>query len=417
MQGQHSCNDRDGLVERPGGHAGLLTDAPEAHRAVNDESRDHRGVVGHRGDGTRASARTVSVELRTLADEPLAQDRWLAEDRCGVEPAHSGGGMTITRAALAVVFALGLFATALSAEVQQVEKVYRIGILANVSGGIWAPFLEGLRDLGYVEGRNIAIEFRSSEGKYERLPDLAAELVRLKVDVIVAAANENVVVAKQATRTIPIVMAGSGDPVRGGLVAALAQPGGNVTGLSLSASELAGKQLQLLKEIVPRVSKVAVLWNPSNRAGLSLLEEAKVAAQSLRVQLQIVEARRPDELQSAFAAMARERAGALLVFSDGMFLLQRTRIADFAAKNRLPAMYGRREFVDAGGLMSYASSLGDNLRRAAAYVDKILKGAKPSDLPVEQASKFDLVFNLKTAKAIGLTIPQSVRLRADHVIE
>ena len=318
---------------------------------------------------------------------------------------------------LAAAFILGLFAPPLSAEAQQVGKVYRIGILANVSGGIWGPFIEGLRDLGYVEGQNITIERRSSEGKYERLSDLAAELVRLQVDVIVAPANENVVAAKQATRTIPIVMAGSGDPVGSGLVASLARPGGNVTGLSISAPGLAGKQLQLLKEIVPRVSKVAVLSNPTNRAVHSLLEEAKIAAQSLGVQLQILEARGPDEFQGAFAAMARERAGALLVFSDGMLLLHRTRIADFAAKGRLPAMYGRSEFVDAGGLMSYAPSLGDNLRRAASYVDKILKGAKPADLPVEQPTKFDLVLNLKTAKTLGLTIPPSIFLQAYQVVE
>ncbi len=311
---------------------------------------------------------------------------------------------------------LTLLAAPLAVEAQ-VGKVYRIGILANLSGGIWGPFIEGLRDLGYVEGQNITIELRSSEGKYERLPDLAAELVRLKVDVIVAPADENVVVAKQATRTIPIVMAGSGDPVGSGLVASLARPGGNVTGLSLNAPELAGKQLQLLKEIVPRVSRVAVLWNPTNRAGQSLLGEAKVAARSLGVQLRILEARGPDEFQGTFAAMARERAGALLVFPDGMFLLQRKRITDFAAKSRLPAMYGRRELVDAGGLMSYAPSLGDNLRRAASYVDKILKGAKPADLPVEQPTKFDLVINLKTAKALGLTIPPALLLRADEVIE
>ena len=318
---------------------------------------------------------------------------------------------------LAAAFILGLFAPPLSAEAQRVGKVYRIGILANVSGGIWGPFIEGLRDLGYVEGQNITIERRSSEGKYERLSGLAAELVRLKVDVIVAPANENVVAAKQATRTIPIVMAGSGDPVGSGLVASLARPGGNVTGLSISAPGLAGKQLQLLKEIVPTVSKVAVHSNPTNRAVHSLLEEAKIAAQSLGVQLQILEARGPDEFQGAFAAMARERAGALLVFSDGMLLLHRTRIADFAAKGRLPAMYGRSEFVDAGGLMSYAPSLGDNLRRAASYVDKILKGAKPADLPVEQPTKFDLVLNLKTATALGLTIPPSLLLQAYRVVE
>jgi putative tryptophan/tyrosine transport system substrate-binding protein len=324
--------------------------------------------------------------------------------------------VTIVRVALAVVLTLGLLATPLSPEAQPVGKIYRMGILANVSGA-WGPLIEGLRDLGYVEGQNLTIEFRSSEGQYERLPDLAADLVRLRVDVIVAPANENVVVAKQVTRTIPIVMAGAADPVGSGLVASLAQPGGNVTGLSLLAPGLPGKQLQLLKEIVPKVSRVAVLWNPTNRAGHSLLGELKVAAQSLGIQLQLLGARGPEELQGAFAAMARERAGALLVVSDGMFFVHRARVAGSAAKSRLPAMYGRREFVDVGGLMSYAPSHGDNLRRAASYVDKIFKGAKPTDLPVEQPTKFELVINLKTAKALGLTIPPSVLLRADQVVE
>ncbi|RPH54073.1 MAG: ABC transporter substrate-binding protein [Acidobacteria bacterium] len=287
----------------------------------------------------------------------------------------------------------------------------------RTSLGVLGGHSSKLRDLGYVEGQNITIEFRSSEGKYERLPDLAAELVRLKVDVIVAPANENVVVARQATRTIPIIMAGSFDPVESGLVASLARPGGNVTGLSFRAPEIEGKRLELLKEIAPRVSRVAVLSNPTNRAIHSSLAEVEVAARSLRVQVQILEARGPDEFQGAFAAMTRERAGALLVFPDGMFLLHRTRIADLAAKSRLPAMYGVREFVDAGGLVSYAPSLRDNLRRAATYVDKILKGAKPADLPIEQPTKFELVINLKTAKALGLTIPQSLLARADQVIE
>jgi putative ABC transport system substrate-binding protein len=299
----------------------------------------------------------------------------------------------------------------------QAGKIYRIGVLANVSGGAWGAFIQGLRDLGYVEGQNITIEFRSSEGRYERLPDLAAELVRLKVDVIVAPANENVVVARQATRTIPIIMAGSFDPVESGLVASLARPGGNVTGLSFRAPEIEGKRLELLKEIAPRVSRVAVLSNPTNRAIHSSLAEVEVAARSLGVQVQILEARGPDEFQGAFAAMTRERAGALLVFPDGMFLLHRTRIADLAAKSRLPAMYGVREFVDAGGLVSYAPSLRDNLRRAATYVDKILKGAKPGDLPVEQPTKFDLIINLKTARALGLAITPSLLARADQVIE
>jgi putative ABC transport system substrate-binding protein len=311
----------------------------------------------------------------------------------------------------------GVLAAPHAVGAQQAGRVYRIGILANVSGGTWGAFTQGLRDLGYVEGQNITIEFRSSEGKYERLPDLAAELVRLKVDVIVAPANENVVVAKQATRTIPIVMAGSFDPVGSGLVASLARPGGNVTGLSFRATEIEGKRLELLKEIAPRVSRVAVLSNPTNRAIHSLLGEVEVAARSLGLQLQILEARGADEFQDAFVAMTRERAGALLVFPDGMFLLHRTRIADLAAKSHLPAMYGVREFVDAGGLVSYAPSIRDNLRRAAIYVDRILKGARPGDLPVEQPTKFELVINLKTAKALGLTIPPSLLARADHVIE
>jgi putative ABC transport system substrate-binding protein len=212
-------------------------------------------------------------------------------------------------------------------------------------------------------------------------------------------------------------MAGSFDPVESGLVASLARPGGNVTGLSFRAPEIEGKRLELLKEIAPRVSRVAVLSNPTNRAIHSSLAEVEVAARSLRVQVQILEARGPDEFQGAFAAMTRERAGALLVFPDGMFLLHRTRIADLAAKSRLPAKYGVREFVDAGGLVSYAPSLRDNLRRAATYVDKILKGAKPGDLPVEQPTKFDLIINLKTARALGLAITPSLLARADQVIE
>ena len=314
-------------------------------------------------------------------------------------------------------FTLALLAAPLPTQAQPAGKVPRIGVLANVSGSIWNPFLDGLRSLGYVEGQNIIIEWRSSEGKYERLPELAAELVRLKVDVIVAPANENVVVARQATRTIPIVMAGSADPVGSGLVASLAQPGGNVTGLSIVTPGLAGKQLQLLKELVPRVSRVAVLWNPGNPAGPALLEEAKAAARTLSVQLQILEARRPEELQGAFAIMTREHAGALVVFSDGMFLTHRRRLAELAAKGRLPAMFGRREFVDAGGLVSYAPSLGDNLRRAASYVDKILKGARPAELPIEQPTKFDLVLNRKAAKALGVAIPAPMLVQAAEVLE
>ena len=316
-----------------------------------------------------------------------------------------------------------LLAAPLAAEAQ-LGKVFRIGILSNVpltdpeGARLWGAFIQGLRDLGYVEGQNITIEHRSSEGKFDRLPDLAAELVRLKVDVIVTPALQNALAAKQATRTIPIVMASSGDPVGAGLVASLARPGGNVTGLSVLGFEIVGKQIELLKEIVPEVSRMAVLGNPTSQEVYPLwLGQVKVAARSLGVQLQTLEARGPDDFERAFAAMTRERAGALFVLGDGMFLLHRTRIAELAAKHRLPAMYPVRGFVDAGGLMVYGPSPHDSFRRAATYVDKILKGAKPADLPVEQATKFELVINLKTAKALGLTIPQSVLVRADEIIQ
>ncbi len=326
------------------------------------------------------------------------------------------------RTALVVTLALVILLAPLAAESQPAGKVYRIGILGNVppttpEGRIWDALLQGLRELGYVEGQNITIERRFSEGKYERLPDLAADLVRLKVDVIVAPASDPVIAAKHATRTIPIVMMSHPDPVGSGLVASLARPGGNVTGLSTLYPEIVGKHLELLKEILPRASRVAVLWNPTNTVHPLLLGEAKIAARSLRVRLQILEARGPDEFQSAFATMTRERASALLVLSDGMFLLHPTRLAELAAKQRLPAMFGLREYAEAGGLMAYGASLRDNFRRAATYVDKILKGAKPADLPVEQPTRFELVINLKTAKALGITFPPSILIRAPEVIK
>jgi len=329
----------------------------------------------------------------------------------------------ITRRGFIGSLAGGLLAGPLAADAQQSGKLFRIGVLGNVpltdpeGARVWGAFIQGLRELGYVEGRNITIEFRSSDGKYERLPELAAELVRLKVDVIVAPAGQNVVAAQRATRTIPIVMSGLTDPVGSGLVTSLGRPGGNVTGLSGFSTEIVGKQLELLKEMAPKVSRVAILWNPANQSHPLLLREAEAAARLLRVQLQTLEARGPDDFEMAFAAVTRERAGALLVAADGMFLLHRARIADLAAKTRLPAMYGLREYVDAGGLVVYGPSLRENFRRAATYVDKILKGAKPADLPVEQPTKFELVINLKTAKALGLTIPRSLLLRADQVIE
>ena len=331
--------------------------------------------------------------------------------------------MKLTPLAVEVTLTLGLLLTPLAADAQQAGKLYRIGFLSGQTATdpemsrLLGVFLQGLRDLGYVEGRNIAIEYRWAEGRVERFPDLAVELVRLKVDVIVATTSPAAHAAKDATRTIPIVTVLAGDPVGSGLVASLARPGGNVTGLTSMSVELGPKLLQLLREAVPKVSRVAVLSNPGNQFAALQLREVEVAARVLGVQLQLLEARGPEQFDSAFAAMAKERAGALLVLTDPLFFFHRTRIADLAAKSRLPAIYALRAHVEAGGLMAYAPSLDDLLRRAATYVAKILKGANPADLPVEQPTKFELVVNMKTARALGLTIPPSVLLRADHVIE
>src|SRR5438105_14013880 len=312
-----------------------------------------------------------------------------------------------------------LLAAPLAAEAQQAPKVPRIGYLASnleSSRRSLEAFLQGLRDLGYVEGRNVVIEYRDAEGKLERLPALAAELVALKVDVILAEGGTlGPRVAMRATSTIPIVFA-AGDPVGSGLVTSLARPGGNVTGLSSFGAQLVGKRLELLKQAVPGVDRVAVLRQPAalgERTANDMLKAADVAARALGVQPQFIEAQGPDEFARAFSDMTSARAGALTVLPSAMFLREHRRLVDLAAKNRLPAVYPQREFVDAGGLMSYGANLADLYRRAATYVDKILKGPKPADLAVEQASKFELVINLKTAKALGLTIPQSMLLRAD----
>jgi ABC-type uncharacterized transport system substrate-binding protein len=325
----------------------------------------------------------------------------------------------ISRRALVRALTVAL-AAPFAAGAQQPAGVFRIGILANYrlrKPDLWDIFIQGLRELGYLEGRNITIEWRVSEGRYERLPEQAAELARLKVDVIVVPANQNALAAKQATRTIPVVMIGITDPVGSGLVASLARPGGNITGLSASVGpEMAGKQLELLKAAVPQASHVAILWNPGNPAHALMLKEAEAVAPSLKVQLQPLEARGPDHFGSAFTAMARGRAGAVLILVDGMFSLHQARVADLVTKSRLPTL-GPRAIVTDGVLMSYQASQPDLWRRAASYVDKILKGAKPGDLPVEQPTKFELVINLKTAKALGLTIPPAVLARADEVIQ
>jgi putative ABC transport system substrate-binding protein len=328
----------------------------------------------------------------------------------------------ISRRAFIAAIAANALGGPLIARAQQAGKIYRLGILGNVplsdseGARLWGAFSQGLRDLGYVEGQNLIVEHRSSEGRFERLPGLAAELVRLKPDVIVVPNASNALAARDATNTIPIVAA-SFDPLTSGLGATFARPGGNVTGLSLIAPEITGKQLELLKEIVPRVSRMAILWNPVNRTAPLFLDQAKGAARTLGLQLQSVQARRPEDIESAFTGMNRERAGALLVLADAVFILQRRRIADLAASSHLPAMYMLREHMEAGGLAFYGPSMVDNFRRAAVYVDKILKGAKPGDLPVEQPTKFELVINLQTAKTLGLTIPPSVLLRADKIIE
>jgi putative ABC transport system substrate-binding protein len=311
----------------------------------------------------------------------------------------------------------------LLAETQQPRKIPRIGFLSANSRSdprnarLLGAFREGLGDLGYVERQNIAIEFRWAEGKYDRLPGLAAELVSLKVDIIIAAALPAIRAAAQATGSIPIVMATSLDPVAAGLVAGLARPGGNVTGLSAMAPELVGKQLELLKEVVPKVSRIALLGNPANPGTAPMVGRAQDAARELSLRLQPLEARTPSEIDSAFTAMTRARAGAVIVLLDVMFAEHQARIADLATKHHLPAVTGLEEYAEAGGLMVYGSSFTDRYRRAAVFVDKILRGAKPADLPIEQPTKFELVINLKTAKALGLTIPQSLLVRADQVIQ
>ena len=314
--------------------------------------------------------------------------------------------------------ALSLLAVPLAADAQRPE-VPRIGVLASFAPA--DPRVEalkqGLRNLGRLEGQNVELEYRYANNKVERLPQLAAELVRLKVDLIVTGGEAGIRAARDATGTIPIVMANSSDPVGTGLIASLARPGGNITGLSLLNPDLGGKRLALLKETVPKVSRVAVLWNPTNAAKPLELKSTQVAAEALGVRVTSVEVREPTDFAPAFAAIGKARSNALITFADPLTLAHRRQIGEFALKNRLPTIAELREFAEAGGLVTYGANLLDLYRRAATYVDKILKGAKPADLPVEQPTKFELVINLKTAKALGLTISQSVLIRADEVIQ
>jgi putative ABC transport system substrate-binding protein len=330
--------------------------------------------------------------------------------------------VTIDRRTFVGAVAGALLTAPLIIEAQQAGKVPRIGYLVQNSAELGTPqlaaFREGLRERGWVEGRNIVIETRYADGEIDRVPALVTELIRLKVDIIVTTSSGTTWAAKNATQSIPIVMAASANALGEGLVTSLAHPGGNITGMTfLAGPEIAGKQLQLLKEMSPVAFRIAVLANPTNRSHAAFARQVKVAARSLGAQVQVVEAPTPDQLDSAFAAMTKERAAALLVLTDSMFLGQRQRIANLAARSRLPALYSQREFVDAGGLVSYGPSLVDMFRHAATHVDKILRGAKPGDLPVEQPTKFELVINLKTAKALGITIPKDILLRADEVIK
>jgi putative tryptophan/tyrosine transport system substrate-binding protein len=306
------------------------------------------------------------------------------------------------------------------AHAQQPTKISRIGYLAPASLSALAArteaFRQGLRELGYVEGKNVVIEWRSAEGKLDRLPALATELVHLKVDVIVTTGPTATRPAREATSTIPIVMAQDIDPVATGFVASLARPGGNITGLSSLAPQISGKQLELLKEIVPKLTRVAVLWASSNPANAQMLREMEDAAGTLGIKVQSLDILGPKDVQVAFRTASKASAEAVLVLQNGVAAAHRKELAEFAVKSRLPAVYPRLEFVADGGLMSYGASFADMDRRAATYVDKILKGAKPADLPVAQPTKFELVINLKAAKQIGLTIPPNVLARADRVI-
>ena len=326
--------------------------------------------------------------------------------------------MSMPMAAIALV--LGLFFSPLAAEAQQPGKVSRIGVLVlaplNARPQQWEAFRQGLRDLGYIAGQNLVLEFRSADGKTERLPDLAAELVQMNMDVLVGSGTPPAQALQKATQTIPIVMSNVGDPVGAGLVTSLARPGGNVTGLSLLATELSAKRLEIFKEVVPGLARVAVLMNPNNASVQLKVKETATAARVLGLQLQVLEARVPGDLEVLFQSAVKARTDAVIIADDQFLSGLRAKIIGLAMAHKLPVASEFREFPEAGGLCSYGPSLTDQARRAATYVDRILKGAKPANLPVEEPTKFELVINLKAAKALGLTVPQSALLRADEIL-
>jgi putative ABC transport system substrate-binding protein len=327
------------------------------------------------------------------------------------------------RRKLLIVLGTAALAAPFGSLAQQQGKVWRVGFLAMRSPTASNPvvsygaFVQGMRELGYVEGKNLIIEWRMAEGKVERLPTLAAELVQLKVDVIVAAGVQPTSAAQQATTTIPIVMGNSIDPVGSGFVASLVRPGGNITGLSNLIGDLGPKHFEMLRSMVPKLSRVAILVNPTNSGHATILKTVQTAAQKSSIKILSVQAGDPQEIEGAFSTMTQDNAGAVIVANDLFFNQQRRQLAELAAKNRLPSVAATWEYVEAGGLMSYGPSFAENYRRAATYVDKIFKGAKPGDLPVEQPTKFEMFINRKTAKALGLTIPQSLLISADKIIE
>ena len=326
--------------------------------------------------------------------------------------------MRLRSTGFVLLFILGLLAAPLAAA--QLAKAPRVGLLglgSAESSPLFEALRQGLRERGWVEGQNIAFEDRTTVGHYSRLPDGAAELVRLKVDVIVTWGTTSALAARKATGTIPIVTTAESDPVETGLAASLARPGGNVTGLTISSRELVGKRIELLKETLPGLSRIAVLWNPESRTQLGSLRNAEAAAKSLGLHVQPAEVRRPEDLEKAFASIAQKRPEALVLAPSNMFRAHRARIVALAARHRLPATFWERSYVEAGGLMSYGPDEKAIFRQLANYVDRILKGAKPGDLPIEQPTKFELVINMKTAKALGLTIPPSLLARADEVIQ
>jgi putative ABC transport system substrate-binding protein len=328
-----------------------------------------------------------------------------------------------TRREWLIALGAGALTAPLGCFAQQQTKVWRVGFLASRhvdfvdSDYYYGPFRQGMRELGYVEGKNVVIEWRSAEGQFERLPGLATELLNLKVDVIVTAGTPATRAAQKVTTTIPIVMGSVADPVDNGFIKSLAQPAGNITGSSSMAGDVSPKQLEILLDMVPKLSRVALLVNPSNTANIRSLGIVQVAGQKLGVTILRADARTPQEIDNAFSWIRQQNAGALMMWSEPFFLQQKTQIAELTAKHRLPAMAGDRIYSEAGVLMSYGPNIADQYRRAATYVDRILKGAKPADLPVEQPTKFELVINRKTARALGLTVPQTLLLRADKVIE